>query len=255
MVAESLNYSRKTIYQALDFLKKVNLVKLVEKRTGRGQHSKYQLTWLKPKKCHPKQQVVNKDLHTPCDARASVQNKLDGRRWGKAMRAFRLLVEESRLEKPQKRFFVQVIGSHLKGKTAEYAKRLYEELKTYISKIRVKKWVKNLKDLAKWGMGLIRFLMGYRWQSSRELKRREASERQADERWAQWLEKSENEHQQWLEQIMAAPIPERLKVIEESLEIWVAIRASLDGVGPSEEEKQLKIEWLKSEYGLARLYS
>ncbi|MBI1744525.1 hypothetical protein HYR54_15870 [Candidatus Acetothermia bacterium] len=249
LIASTLNYSRKTIYQALDFFKKVNLVKLIAKRTGRGQHSKYQLTWMKPKKCHPKQQVVNKDLHSSSDV-PSAENKLDGQRWKKAMRAFRLLVEESRLEKPQKRVFVQMVGTHLKGKTAEYAKRLYEELKSYVSKIRVKKWVKTLKDLAKWGMGLLRFLMGHKFQSTAGLKQREASERDFEARWNHELEKSERELEKWLAYIKTAPIAERLQAVEDGMEAWVAICTDLDRIGPSEEEKAFKRVCLCHEYGL-----
>jgi len=246
---QALSYSRKTIYQALDFLKKVNLVKLLEQRTGRGKHSKYQLTWLKPKKCHPIRQVFKKDLHPSGDV-PSAQNKLDGQRWKKAMRAFRLLVEESKLEKPQKRVFTQMIGSHLKGKAAEYAKRLYEELKSYISKIRVKKWVKTLADLAKWGMGLLRWLMGHKFQSSAGLKQREASERNLEARWAQELEKSELELQEWLVYIKTAPIAERMQAVKDGMEAWMLIRADLDGIGLSEEEKTFKRFCLCREYGL-----
>ena len=46
-LSKSIGYSRKTIYQAIDFLKRVNLLKLVEQRTGRGNHSTYYLNWRK----------------------------------------------------------------------------------------------------------------------------------------------------------------------------------------------------------------
>jgi len=249
LVASTLRYSRKTVYQALEFLKKVNLVKLIEKRTGRGKHSKYQLTWLKPKKCHPIKQVLKKDLHPSGDV-PSAKNKLDGQRWKKAMRAFRLLVEESRLEKPQKRVFTQMIGSHLKGKTAEYAKRLYEELKSYTSKIRVRKWVKTLEDLAKWGMGLLRWLMGHRWQSAREFSKREASERDFEARWTQEFEKSEKGLQDWLVYIKTAPIAERMQAVEDSFKAWILIRTDLDGIEPTEEAKAFKKACLMNDYGL-----
>lgn len=250
LVASTLEYSRKTIYQALEFLKRVNLVKLIEKRTGRGMHSKYQLNWMKPQKCHPIKQVLKKDLHSSSDV-PSAKNKLEGRRWGKAMRAFRLLVEESRLEKPQKRFFIQVIGSHLKGKTAEYAKRLYEELKSYVSKIRVKKWVKNLKDLARWGMGLIRFLIGHYWQSAAELKRREAYERSFEAQWTQELEKSEKGLQDWLVRIRAASLEEKRALIRERLACWLLVFESLHGCLPTPEEQRQKRAILLQEMELA----
>jgi hypothetical protein len=52
---ELTGLSRKTIYKVIAFLRRVNLLKLLEYRTGRGRHSIYQLNWRKPgsKKCHP----------------------------------------------------------------------------------------------------------------------------------------------------------------------------------------------------------
>lgn len=46
-LAAQCGFSRKTIYEALAFLKRVNLVKLIEERTGRGHHSLYKLNWRK----------------------------------------------------------------------------------------------------------------------------------------------------------------------------------------------------------------
>jgi hypothetical protein len=52
---ELTGLSRKTIYKVISFLRRVNLLKLLEYRTGRGRHSLYRLNWRKPgsKKCHP----------------------------------------------------------------------------------------------------------------------------------------------------------------------------------------------------------
>ena len=47
-LSHKVGYSRKTIYEAIAFLKRVNLLQVVEIRTGRGNHSRYQLNWRKP---------------------------------------------------------------------------------------------------------------------------------------------------------------------------------------------------------------
>lgn len=62
-IVEATGYSRKTIYKVVKFLQRVNLLFLMEARTGRGRHSRYQLNWKKParttgeasdpQKCHP----------------------------------------------------------------------------------------------------------------------------------------------------------------------------------------------------------
>lgn len=46
-LSEICGFSRKTIYEALAFLKRVNLVWLIEEKTGRGRHSLYKLNWRK----------------------------------------------------------------------------------------------------------------------------------------------------------------------------------------------------------------
>lgn len=46
-LGRELGYSRKTIYEAISFLKRVNLLHVVDSRTGRGHHSLYQLNWWK----------------------------------------------------------------------------------------------------------------------------------------------------------------------------------------------------------------
>lgn len=48
-IATTLGLSRPTIYRSVARLKRVNLLHLVEYRTGRGQHSLYQVNWRKPK--------------------------------------------------------------------------------------------------------------------------------------------------------------------------------------------------------------
>ncbi len=58
-VAQRTGFSRKTVYQVVKFLQRVNLLFLEERRTGRGRHSRYRLNWQKPRdgrlrqKCHP----------------------------------------------------------------------------------------------------------------------------------------------------------------------------------------------------------
>lgn len=62
-IVDETGYSRKTVYKVVNFLQRVNLLFLLEPRTGRGRHSLYRLNWKKPdtsgrlrpasKKCHP----------------------------------------------------------------------------------------------------------------------------------------------------------------------------------------------------------
>lgn len=115
--------------------------------------------------------------------------------------------------------------------------------------------MKSLSDHAKWGTGLLRWLMGHRFQSSAKLKQREASERNFEARWNQELEKSERELEEWHANIKTAPIAEKLQAIEERFEAWLMARTSLDSIELSEEEKALKKFCLWNEYGVEGVQS
>lgn len=136
------------------------------------------------------------------------------------MKSFRELLRSSRLSKQQQRCAAQVLGRHLKGKTRTYGLRLYDKLRSLVTRIKAPGWVRGLQELYRWFMGLLQGLFKgksggkpkgkskgkkryrdyneYLWElHRREVKRVMAKRAQAEptveELWAQWHQEQEAE--------------------------------------------------------------
>ena len=265
-IAMLTGLSRRTVYNVVKLLQRVNLLFPVERRTGRGKHSLYKLNWRKPclrrsqsqgrKKCassHPYKGSKKKEKH-PMGDRPAVLGQIayqiltpeDGKLWKRCMKAFRKLMEDSELAKREQRLCVAVIGRHLKGKSREYGLKVYYALQTRIHRLKKPKWVKTLQDLAKWLMGLIRWLLGSAFRSKAEELRRVREE----QRFAEEFARSEFKPEEWIQELRKKPLGEKLAYIEESLRIWEMAFEDLYRRRPSEEERMSKLKGLCEEVGL-----
>lgn len=220
--SQATGLSRKTVYKVISFLKRVNLLRPLNIRTGRGLHSSYQLNWRKPKKCHPPIPLVSKyKTHPPGDQpMGKIISPHNRRLWNQAMKSFRELLQNSRLSKQQQRCAAQVLGRHLKGRTRAYGLKLYERLRSLVARIKAPGWIRSLQELYRWFMGLLKGLFkcksggklkakskgkkrckdynDYLWQLHRQevervMAKRAQVEPTAEELWAQWRQEQEAE--------------------------------------------------------------
>jgi len=158
------SYSRKTIYQAIAFLKRVNLLELIEYRTGRGQHSTYKLNWFKTKpkqKVSPLKSIRTLRTHSPNEQPAALteiispNNKL---LWNRCMKANRELLEVSPLAKKHARECANVLGRHIKGKTRGYARKVYERLREMLKHLKLPTWAVDTTKICGWFMVVLKNL-------------------------------------------------------------------------------------------------
>jgi hypothetical protein len=172
--------SRRSIYNAIEFLRRVNLLRLVRLRTGRGRHSLYQLTWMKPEsatavgrreerdqnklaatsseqKCAALSNNKNLKNHITYDRKKQIQRpqKIQNL-WNRKMRAFRELVQRTWLMPKEQQLCVAVLGRFMKNKSVEFARALYDKLSGIAHKVDAPNWVLSTQDLCKWFMGMLK---------------------------------------------------------------------------------------------------
>jgi predicted transcriptional regulator len=63
-VATNVGASRRSVYRAIDWLCRVNLLKCIRESTGRGRRSYYFLNWRKPNHVHPDVQRQTQCVHS-----------------------------------------------------------------------------------------------------------------------------------------------------------------------------------------------
>ena len=220
--------SRKTVYKVVSFLQRVNLLRLVEARTGRGKHSLYRLNWRKPRKCHPPYPLVSKrkGIHPSGDKpMAQIISPQNRQLWNRCLKSFRELLEQSKLSKGQQQLCTCVLGRHLKGKARDYGLRLYVRLLARIWQVRPPGWVKSVQALCRWFMGVLKGLFNPRQQ----LKRR---------RFRDYNEYLAGMHRQELERVMTRR-GERPESAEEAWERW-------------HREQEAERAWIRKRAELAR---
>lgn len=171
-------FSRKTTYRVIRLLRRVNLLKLVEYRTGRGRHSLYELNWRKShfeKKCHPlsRRNKSKFKVHIEYDRVSSVPGdfkKIHSRQnyrprqienilWNRKMRAFRNLLARSRLRPDEQRHCVSLIGRHIRKRSDEYALELYRLLAQKLGNLEIPRWVREVRGIYRWFMDTIKWTM------------------------------------------------------------------------------------------------
>lgn len=222
--------SRKTVYKAIAFLQRVRLLFLEEARTGRGRHSLYKLNWRKPaqklnpqkqekqcsevaeiivqEKCHPciNKEKLSKNIHPSGDGTAPICREIispmNRTQWNQCMKAFREVLQRSRLAQCQQRLCVGVLGRHLKGKPRSYALQLFEKLRRVAPKLQAPGWVSSVVELCRWFMGLLKHLFRPR---PRRRRFRDSNEylQHLHEREVErvMLKRAEYERQSWAERL------------------------------------------------------
>jgi hypothetical protein len=159
-------FSRKTVYKVIRFLKRVNLVRLLETKRGRGRHSIYFLNWRKPKppnrrKCHPRLPYkVNVYIHPTGDSPAmnSILSPANQILWKRCMKSFRGLLVQSQLGKTEQRLCMGVLGRKLKGKERAFGLKLYGRLQEIVRNLHLPVWARAAKSICAWFMGLLKEL-------------------------------------------------------------------------------------------------
>jgi len=160
------------------------------------------------------------------------------------MKAYRELIEQSNLSEPQQRLCTAVLGRYLKGKPREYALKLYEKLKGFVNRLKLPKWVRTAQDLARWFIGVVRWLMGCDYQTAKALKKREIFFEQ--------FKRSERDRQRWLSAIKARPIGEIKQHIQERFTAWIMLFEGLHGRVPDAEARNRKLSELYKEFRISR---
>jgi hypothetical protein len=228
-ISAQTGLSRKTVYKSIALLQKVRLLFLHEARTGRGKHSVYRLNWRKPakkrdsieqKKCHPPIRYSMKlnNIHPSGDGQRAIPGEIispaNRRQWNRCMKAFRETLGNSRLPKNCLRICTSVVGRHVKGKTRTYALKLFEKLREWVPKLKLPDWVKSVRDLCCWFMGLLKNIFKpkpkrrrfqdyneYLWHLHEQevelvmLKRAQSQQREPTiaELWREWADKQKAE--------------------------------------------------------------
>lgn len=181
-IGEDTGLSRRSIYNAIEFLRRVNLLRLVRLRRGRGRHSLYQLTWMKPesstaverrkerqqkavstssseRKCAALSKDKNHKNHISYDRPRQIERpQRIQNQWNRKMRAFRELVERSWLMPKEQQLCVSLVGRFIKNKSVEFARALYDKLAGIAHKVDAPNWVLSTQDLCRWFMGMLKGL-------------------------------------------------------------------------------------------------
>ncbi|MBI1729348.1 hypothetical protein HYR53_01840, partial [Candidatus Acetothermia bacterium] len=147
-LANASGLSRKTIYRAVSFLKRVNLLKLNTYRTGRGKHSLYFLNWRKNPHVEPQIEPSKKSVSA---LGINNINKHSYRNeYSRIMKAFRELLESSPwLMTREARMCAKVLGSRLKGSSIEFCRDLYYTLQSRLLRFEPSSWVLTWPDLCR----------------------------------------------------------------------------------------------------------
>ena len=185
MLSEKMGLSRRAIYNAISFLKRVNLLFVVEAKTGRGNHSRYRLNWKKPqshkrkvRKSHPKHSQQKRDslslnrkcadisinktksLHISYDQKSPMPEASHSEnskpKWNRMMKSFRELLNKTWLMRSEQNICVGVLGRYVKNKSVEFARALYDRLANFAHKLDVPSWVESINDLCRWFMGVLK---------------------------------------------------------------------------------------------------
>jgi hypothetical protein len=182
-LAERLKLSRRAVYNAVLFLKRVNLLQVIEERRGRGRHSLMQLNWKKPqtsktekinqpepssdKKCAGLSIKEIKTTYLRYDRQRALEAKSDHKTltidttanpdalWNRKMKVFRELLQRSWLLPYEQKICGAVLGRYIKSKSLNFSRLLYENLAKIIHKLDAPNWVRRINDLCKWFMGVL----------------------------------------------------------------------------------------------------
>lgn len=165
-IGRVVGLSRKSVYKVIAFLKRVNLIRLLEAKKGRGRHSIYFLNWKKQKhqtrrKCHPLLPYrVNVYIHPTGDSPAmnSILSPANQILWKRCMSSFRSLLKQSRLGKTEQRLCMGVLGRKLKGKERAFGLKLYGRLQEVVKDLHLPVWARVAKSICAWFMGLLKEL-------------------------------------------------------------------------------------------------
>lgn len=156
-ISDETGISRRQIYRAVTFLRRVNLLRPRALKTGRGNHSLYWLNWRKERKCASlsKRTKFKNHIHD----RANRSNT----QWNQKLKAFRELMQYSWLLPQEQGHCMGVLGRHLKSRSTEYARQLYDALARIIGHVDAPGWVMTIQDLCRWWMSVLKGLMGQKF--------------------------------------------------------------------------------------------
>jgi len=222
-IASATGVSRRRVYDAISFLQRVNLLKKIESRTGRGKHSTFKLNWRKPtppkaRKCATRIPYTSelKNIHPTGDSHdQNILQPKNQKLWSKCMIAFRTTLEVSSLAPGQRRLCMGVLGRFLKNKSRETGLKLYERLNQVVRELRAPQWARTAQELCRWFWGLIKSLFKpvqqrgrkfdfneYQWElmareKDRVRKRRGDGGLSAEESWGRWIAEQDS-NQVWV---------------------------------------------------------
>ena len=158
LISKETGVSIRSIYYALAFLQRVNLLKPEILRTGRGNHSTYRLNWRKSASIS-----INKiNIHSlrndrfPKPIQRQFQND---NQWNRKMKGFRELLKHSWLLPIEQNRCVEIIGRFIKHRSTDEARKIYERLKLIIRTFDVPIWVRTIQQLCAWFTSVLKGLI------------------------------------------------------------------------------------------------
>lgn len=266
-------FSRKTVYKVVRFLQRVNLLFLVEARTGRGNHSIYRLNWKKPeasteapstsKKCHPpknprsvKYQHRSPEAPDPerprwetipslrCRYLTSGWRELRKGQYGfkRAAKLLRLGCWDLGLSPQNAETISGLLLQRLQGQSAERVRKVHDRLFARL-------WERQRKLHALARRGRRRLCAWIGWLLQRVLTGIRAEER-ADERELVDWEAAEREQEKRLAELKRSSIDERRRHCRESIRVFVAAWEALHEMRIPEAEVEGRCAALAAEYGV-----
>jgi len=159
-IAKDLGFSRQQIYNAISFLKRVNLLKYKIYRTGRGNHSLVWLNWRKPEqKCQVLSKRTKSKNHIHDRPRPVQKTHREQTPWTRRMGAFRELIDQTTLVKSEREHSLCLIGKCVRTKSTEWARELYHRLAHRLYMLEPPNWVLEVRQFYAWLRSLINGLM------------------------------------------------------------------------------------------------
>jgi len=278
-IALETGYTRKTVYKVVKFLRRVNLLFLIEARTGRGRHSVYRLNWKKPKdseratspteKCHPPYKTGSiKPIHRSSEASPAERpawesnpvlrcryltsgwNELRKGKYGykRTAKLFRLSCWHMGLPKSSSEAVTGLLLKRLEGQSAQCVKLVHDRLFAHLSE-----WRNKLHRLTRRGVERLCSWIGWLLQRMLAAIRQEEAKREREEaEWAEADRRSERQYEAWLAALKAAPLDHRRRYCQNALGLFVVALEELYGEPVPDDKVDARCTDLAAEFDVPK---
>lgn len=276
-IAAEAGYSRKTVYKVIKFLQKVNLLFLVESRTGRGHHSVYRLNWKKPKgsedstpstgKCHPPYKTGSiKTIHRSsesssperpswesnpflrCRYLTSGWSELHKGQYGykRTAKLFRLSCWNLGLPPEPAEKVSGLLLNRLEGQSAQRVREVHDRLFAHLSE-----WRDKLHRLTRRGIPRLCSWVGWLLQRLlAHIRAEEATRERAEAEWKEADQQAKVRHEAGLADLKSASLDRRRRHCQNALCVYVAALEDLHGKRVPDDAVDARCAELAAEFNV-----